>query len=58
VSASGKWYLVTGSVSAALGISGFFFLAIVNIEENGHAQPETDAQPEVAPVDAALDTSP
>jgi DHA3 family macrolide efflux protein-like MFS transporter len=52
------WYLVTGLVSAALGIAGFFIPAIVNIEENGHAQPETDTRPEVAPVDAVLETSP
>jgi DHA3 family macrolide efflux protein-like MFS transporter len=52
------WFLVTGLVSAATGIAGFFIPAIVNIEENGHAKPETDARPEVTAVDVALESSP
>lgn len=52
------WYLVSGVISAALGLAGFFIPAIVNIEKNGQAQTETDAQPTIAPADTALETAP
>jgi DHA3 family macrolide efflux protein-like MFS transporter len=52
------WYVVSGVISAGLGLAGFFIPAIVNIEENGHAQPEADARPLGAPVDATLETTP
>jgi DHA3 family macrolide efflux protein-like MFS transporter len=50
------WYLVSGVLSAALGIAGFFVPAIVNIESNGHAQPA--AEQELSPPEATLESAP